>query len=269
MSKRALIVINLQNDYCEGGPMAVKGALNIVPIVNRIKNNFDLVIFTRDWHPENHCTFINYGGNIQPHCIKESKGAELNSALELSNNYYYTYKETEPEYESNSVFYKSKYKNIVNEGFVLSPNSINFGENQEISETTQNKQSNYFYDNITSNLLYFTNRLKYMFHTDNSDIKFSHPNVKKNRIKCCETNVQEVESNIDNILKDNNIKDLYFCGLTFEYTVYESILDAYKMRYNIFLIEDAVTGVNKVKIDKCKKFLKNININIIKSTEIS
>ena len=57
--KEALIAIDLQNDFCEGGALAVPGAEGILDPVNRIMKKFQTVILTQDWHPKNHSCFAS------------------------------------------------------------------------------------------------------------------------------------------------------------------------------------------------------------------
>jgi nicotinamidase/pyrazinamidase len=94
-SNSALIIVDVQNDFCEGGSLEVKGASQIIPIINKIRSDhsFDTVVLTRDWHPQNHVSFAaNHPGkevfsvvHIQDtgidqvlwpiHCVAETFGA--------------------------------------------------------------------------------------------------------------------------------------------------------------------------------------------------
>lgn len=78
----ALVIVDLQNDFCPGGSLAVPGGDEIVPVVNRLMPFFETVVATRDWHPENHCSFIVNGGSWPVHCIIYSKGAAFHPGLE-------------------------------------------------------------------------------------------------------------------------------------------------------------------------------------------
>lgn len=82
---KALLIVDLQNDFCPGGALPVKDGDRIVEPVNRLVNRFvkhDLpVILTRDWHPENHCSFITEGGTWPVHCVAGSKGAMFHPEL--------------------------------------------------------------------------------------------------------------------------------------------------------------------------------------------
>jgi nicotinamidase/pyrazinamidase len=86
-SKDALIVVDVQNDFCPGGALAVKDGDQVVPVLNRYMDQFaqaGLPIFaTRDWHPEKTTHFNTYGGPWPPHCIQGSKGAQFHPDLQL------------------------------------------------------------------------------------------------------------------------------------------------------------------------------------------
>jgi nicotinamidase/pyrazinamidase len=85
--KDALVVIDVQNDFCPGGALAVADGDQVVPALNRYIERFEksaLPIFaTRDWHPEKTRHFKAYGGLWPPHCIQGTKGAEFRSDLRL------------------------------------------------------------------------------------------------------------------------------------------------------------------------------------------
>lgn len=59
MASEALIVVDLQNDFCPGGALAVEGGHEIVPIINRLVHEFEHVILTQDWHPPHHSSFAS------------------------------------------------------------------------------------------------------------------------------------------------------------------------------------------------------------------
>ncbi len=86
-SKDALIVVDVQNDFCPGGALAVKDGDRVVPVLNRYIDRFSkagLPIFaTRDWHPPKTSHFNTGGGPWPPHCIQGSKGAEFHPGLKL------------------------------------------------------------------------------------------------------------------------------------------------------------------------------------------
>ena len=59
MPNEALIVVDMQNDFCEGGALAVPGGNAIVPLVNRLIARYDHVVLTQDWHPPGHASFAS------------------------------------------------------------------------------------------------------------------------------------------------------------------------------------------------------------------
>jgi nicotinamidase/pyrazinamidase len=86
-SKNALIVIDVQNDFCPGGALAVKDGDQVVPPLNRYMAKFKAagapIFATRDWHPAKTSHFNTSGGPWPPHCIQGSQGAQFHPALTL------------------------------------------------------------------------------------------------------------------------------------------------------------------------------------------
>jgi nicotinamidase/pyrazinamidase len=86
-SKNALIVIDVQNDFCPGGALAVKDGDQVVPPLNRYMAKFKAagapIFATRDWHPAKTRHFNTSGGPWPPHCIQGSQGAQFHPALTL------------------------------------------------------------------------------------------------------------------------------------------------------------------------------------------
>lgn len=83
--RRALIVVDVQNDFCPGGSLAVPAGDEVVPPLNRLIEEFlargEPVFKTRDWHPRNTKHFADFGGTWPVHCVQETKGAEFHPAL--------------------------------------------------------------------------------------------------------------------------------------------------------------------------------------------
>ena len=98
---KALIIVDIQNDFLPGGSLAVPQGDEIVPTVNKIQEKFDLVVATQDWHPANHLSFASNHKKKKPfevidlfglsqvlwpdHCIQESAGAEFSNQLSTAN----------------------------------------------------------------------------------------------------------------------------------------------------------------------------------------
>jgi nicotinamidase/pyrazinamidase len=96
-----LIVVDVQNDFCPGGALAVPRGDEVVPIVNRLAAQFRNVVLTQDWHPRGHSSFASahpgrrpfetiaasYGPQVlwPDHCVQETPGAEFHQALQIPN----------------------------------------------------------------------------------------------------------------------------------------------------------------------------------------
>jgi nicotinamidase/pyrazinamidase len=100
----ALILVDIQNDFCPEGALAVNEGDQIVPIVNRLIPEFPLVISTQDWHPANHISFKERGGPWPPHCVQGSRGAALHPDLETETIAHYFRKASSPEKDDYSEF---------------------------------------------------------------------------------------------------------------------------------------------------------------------
>jgi nicotinamidase/pyrazinamidase len=83
--KRALIVVDVQNDFCPGGALAVAGGDEVVAPLNKLIAEFlergEPVFKSRDWHPETTKHFTAYGGTWPVHCVQNTKGAEFHPDL--------------------------------------------------------------------------------------------------------------------------------------------------------------------------------------------
>lgn len=83
--KRALLVVDVQNDFCPGGALAVAGGDEIIPVINRLLPRFEVVVYTRDWHPENHISFADppqfMDKSWPPHCVAGTWGTEFHPRL--------------------------------------------------------------------------------------------------------------------------------------------------------------------------------------------
>lgn len=99
---KTLLIIDYQNDYCEGGPQAFGDTLEKIPKINRIRYLFDNVIFTKNEYLPNHPIFTK----CKPHCIKGTKGCDINDNLLMSKKDVVIVKNTTLG-ESKSAFYET------------------------------------------------------------------------------------------------------------------------------------------------------------------
>jgi len=104
----ALIIVDVQRDFCLGGALPVPAGDQVVPVLNeyiRLLKKADARVFaTRDWHPPNHVSFKTYGGPWPPHCIQQSEGAKFHPDLKLPDDTSIISKAMEPSKESYSGF---------------------------------------------------------------------------------------------------------------------------------------------------------------------
>jgi nicotinamidase/pyrazinamidase len=96
-----LIVVDLQNDFCDGGALPVPGGQEIIPAIHRVAGHFEHVILTQDWHPRDHHSFASHHPGRKPfdtietlhgeqvlwpdHCVQNSEGAAFHPHLFLDN----------------------------------------------------------------------------------------------------------------------------------------------------------------------------------------
>ncbi|KAA3609992.1 MAG: bifunctional nicotinamidase/pyrazinamidase [Calditrichaeota bacterium] len=202
---KALILVDIQNDFIPGGALAVNDGDAIVPIVNKLQNSFDFIVATQDWHPANHGSFaenhedsevgevIELNGLQQilwpVHCVQKSDGAKFHRELNLKKVIKFFQKGTNPEIDSYSGFY------------------------------------------------------------DNGHRK---------------------STGLADYLKENNISDVYICGLATDYCVKFTALDAKAEGFKTFVIEDACRGVelNTGDVQKALEEMKNDGCIIVNSEMI-
>ncbi|GAA3995809.1 bifunctional nicotinamidase/pyrazinamidase [Hymenobacter fastidiosus] len=118
---RALLIIDLQNDFLPGGALAVADGDAVIPLINQLQPHFDLVVATQDWHPAGHQSFASSHPGRQPfdltelhglpqvlwpdHCRQGTPGAELADALAQDRIEAIVRKGTSPEIDSYSGFH--------------------------------------------------------------------------------------------------------------------------------------------------------------------
>jgi nicotinamidase/pyrazinamidase len=164
-NKAALLVVDVQNDFCPGGSLAVKDGDDVVPVLNEYIRKFSehgLTIYaTRDWHPEKTNHFAEYGGPWPPHCVMGTRGAKFHPDLRLPETAIIMSKGTQPDEDAYSAFHAR------------------------------------------------------------------------------DAEGRTLEASLD----ENGIKSVYIGGLTTEYCVKDTVLDALHKEFQAVLLEDAVRGV--------------------------
>ena len=202
---KALILVDIQNDFLPGGALASKNGNKILPIVNKILNHhFDLIVATKDWHPADHESFaqvhnktpgevIDLHGLKQilwpVHCVQNSHGAEFSSGWDSS--------------KVEKIFFKGTDKNI-------------------------DSYSTFF---------------------DNGHRK---------------------STGLEDYLRKKGIDEVYIAGLTTEYCVLYSALDALNLGFKTFIVVDACSGVNLNKDDSKNALerMESAGANLITSDQL-
>jgi nicotinamidase/pyrazinamidase len=139
--KKALIIVDMQNDFCSTGSLPVKDGEKIVGEINRymVMNKYDLIVATKDWHPKEHKSFasnnnknfgevINLNGITQvmwtDHCVQDTEGSEFHPKLDLEKINHIIYKGTNIEIDSYSGFFDNDKKSDTGLNQLLKDNGI-------------------------------------------------------------------------------------------------------------------------------------------------
>lgn len=162
---KALFIVDLQNDFCPWGALPTPKGDVIIPVLNKIMDKFDLVLASKDWHPENSVHFQKW----PKHCVQGTKGAEFPDGFNSE--------------KVHKVFLKG----------------------------TGDKDDGY-------------------------------------------SAFEATNENLAEYLKTNNVDELYVTGLTAEYCVKQTVLDALKYGFKTYVIKDGVEGIYQNEGDVEKAF---------------
>ncbi|WP_336288236.1 MULTISPECIES: bifunctional nicotinamidase/pyrazinamidase [unclassified Bartonella] len=126
MEKKALIVIDIQNDFLPGGALAVPQSETVLSPINNLMDHFDHIILTQDWHPKNHSSFasfypektpydtvnLDYGSQIlwPDHCIQGTQGADFHTSLRVEKAQLILRKGYNQKIDSYSAFFENDQK---------------------------------------------------------------------------------------------------------------------------------------------------------------
>ena len=139
--KRALVLVDLQNDFIPGGSLAVRDGDAVIPVANAVQKKFGgLILATQDWHPKNHGSFAsNYPGKhpgemvelgglpqvLWPdHCVQGSRGAQFHAVLDRTRVTKVFRKGTDPAIDSYSTFFDNAHRKATGLGDYLKSEEI-------------------------------------------------------------------------------------------------------------------------------------------------
>ena len=115
--KDALIIVDVQRDFCPGGALPFPEGDKIIPFLNEyirlFKKTRASIFATRDWHPPNHLSFKAQGGSWPPHCVQNTQGAKFHPDLKLPKNTIVVSKAMNPRKENYSGFEGAELANIL------------------------------------------------------------------------------------------------------------------------------------------------------------
>lgn len=140
MTARALILVDIQNDFMPGGALAAPHGDEVVPVANRLIPAFDLVVATQDWHPADHQSFASQHEGHSPgevidlhgldqvlwpdHCVQGTRGAAFVDGLDLDQVDEVFQKGTDPTIDSYSGFFDNGHRKATGLGHFLAERDI-------------------------------------------------------------------------------------------------------------------------------------------------
>src|SRR5581483_2795720 len=140
MTKKALIIVDVQYDFIPGGALPVPDGDKVVAVINRLQPTFDLVIATQDWHPKNHGSFASNHPGKKPgqiidlngltqilwpdHCVQGTHGAEFVKELDTTRIARVFRTGTDPEVDSYSGMFDNGHRKDTGLGDYLKDNQV-------------------------------------------------------------------------------------------------------------------------------------------------
>lgn len=227
-NKEALLVIDVQNCFLPGGTLAVEGGEELIPIINQLRQKFEVVAFTRDWHPKNHVSFASMHQGLNPF-------DEIN--LDYDDNGRLCKSPTtnisERVCEESDIKYKVKQQVFVDHCIMDTPDAA---LNSQLE--TKNSQD------------IFVNK-GYNFEVDSYSAFFNNGGFENT----------EMEAELDK----NEIGKVYVVGIALDYCVFYSAMDSQKLGYETYLVKDATRGITSEGIAHALDKMTEAGIKIISS----
>lgn len=178
---KALLIVDVQNDFCSGGTLAVPGGEQVAPVINSLMSRFQVIVASKDWHPKGSRHFEKWPA----HCVQETYGAAFYPQLDDEKIQEVFLKGTTPQSDGYSAF-------------------------------------------------------------------------------------DATNKDLDKWLHSHGVQDLYVCGLATDYCVLTSALDAARRGYQVFVVEDAIRGVDVTAgdSDRAMEEMKHKGIIFVKASQV-
>jgi len=227
-TKDALLVIDVQNCFLTGGSLPVSGGEDVIPIINQLRQKFEVVAFTRDWHCQQHVSFASMHKGLEPF-DEISLNYDINGKLCKTP----TTNISERVCTEDEIEYEVKQQVFVDHCIMNTPDAALTSE-LEIKETQDifvNKGNICDVDSYSA------------FHNNGG---FGNT---------------EMEEELDK----KNVGKIYVVGIALDYCVWYTAMDSQKLGYETFVIRDATRGINSNRIDQALDEMKKAGIKIINS----
>ncbi len=111
----ALIIVDMQNDFCAGGALEVPDGNAVIGPINELAAHTTYVVATRDWHPPDHNSFVDQGGPWPVHCVRDTSGAQLHPGIEADRIDALVDAGREPDHEGYSGFEHTDLEQLLRE----------------------------------------------------------------------------------------------------------------------------------------------------------
>jgi len=227
-NKEALLVIDVQNCFLTGGSLAVAGGDDVIPIINQLRQKFEIVAFTRDWHPRNHVSFASMHQGLEPF-DEISLNYDINGKLCKTP----TSNISEKVCEENEIEYKVKQQVFVDHCIM---DTVDAALTSQL-ETKDSKDI-------------FVNK-GYNYEVDSYSAFYNNGGFENT----------EMEEELDK----KNVGKVFVVGIALDYCVFYSAMDSQKLGYETFVVKDATRGITSKGIDHALDEMEKAGIKIITS----
>ncbi|EGG20488.1 nicotinamidase [Cavenderia fasciculata] len=227
---KALILVDIQYDFMEGGSLQVPNASDILEPINKLLENnnqlFDLVVLSQDWHPQNHISFAS-----------NHPGAQCFETIDIQ--------QPPPPPPRSTTTTTTIGKKDITMKQIMWPNHC-----------VQHSKGSEFHQHLlrSSNIKEVIIR--------------KGMNVNVDSYSAFQDNDDQYKTELHSTLVQHHVKDIYVCGLATDYCVGYTCLDGKQLGYNVYLLSDCTRGVSDDSTNEMLSKLENNGVLLIKSTDL-